>query len=262
MTEREPKYVVGSRPVNRRTAARARLQLPKVAAVAIERVKAAQARNRLGAPLADRLRVTAARRGAPLRASTVAGGIVAACGGLGLFFALLHMSALAGMAGLGGLAGGLLLARSGRGAASASADVAQAPLFDPEAVDAFDRALQQLATELPAEVVQPLAAFKQVVVRMGRQPGAATADEHFLVEDRLYANECLRRYLPDTLQAYLAVPREQRAVPLADGQTPQALLLQQVALLHAELEKREAKLARSAAEALLRQQRFLDAKRG
>lgn len=259
MNERDPKHLVGSRPVNRRTAPRQAVA-PKVAAVAVERVRAAQARNRLGAPLAEQLRVPAAGAQQPLRATAVAGGIAAACGVLGLFLAWLHGSPLAGVAGAGGIAGGLLLARTGRRRAAGVPELPATPLFDPASVEAFDRAVQQLAADLPPAVVQPLTQFKQLVLRMARQPGAGNVDEHFQLEDRLYANECLRRYLPDSLQAYLAVPREQRETPLADGHTPQGLLLQQLALLHAQMETRETKLARGAAEALLRQQRFLNAK--
>ena len=89
---------------------------------------------------------------------------------------------------------------------------------------------------------------------------AAAVDEHFRPEDRLYVNECLRRYLPDSLQAYLAVPAGQRALPLADGQTAQDLLLGQLTPLHQELLDREAKLAGQASAALLRQQRVRTAK--
>ena len=259
MSDREPKYLVGSRPVNRRTAARPAAPAP-VAPAANLRARMAQVRSRLGSPLAEQLQARPATgRGAP-SAATVAGGMLAACGGLGMFFAWLHGAPLAGVAGAAGLLGGLVLARPRR-PSSPMPDTPATPLFDPESVAALDRLLGQLAGDLPTEVVAPLARIKQVIVRMGRHPAAGAVDEHFLVEDRLYANECLRRYLPDTLQAYLAVPPAQRGVALAGGDTPQGLLLQQLALLQSELEQREAKLARSASEALLRQQRFLQSKK-
>lgn len=256
MSDRDSRFVVANRPVNRRTAPRDIAAAPKVAPVVLERARAAQARNRLGASLADQLRSPKADR-APLSAVTIGSGILAACGALGLFLSWLHAAPLAGIASAAGLAGGLLLARRKR-LPAASRLALSTPLFDPEAIDAFDRAVQQLALDLPAEVVQPLTEFKQLVLRMARHPGGI--DGHFVLEDRLYCNESLRRYLPDSLQAYLAVPRERRDAPLADGQTPQDLLLQQLALLHAEMEKRETRLAHSATEALLRQQRFLKAK--
>jgi hypothetical protein len=260
----EPKYVVGgTKPVNRRTASKLAAQAPvAVAPVARERVLAAHARSRLGAPVADQLRAIAARPRGRLAKQAVLGGMAAACGGLGLFLAWLHASAPGGMAAAAVAATGSLLAwRAPRAVGELSQF--QAPvLLDPASVEAFDRALAALSAEVPPQVLQPLAEFKAVVVRIARHPAAGAVDEHFLLEDRLYVNECVRRYLPDSLQSYLAVPKEQRGKPLAEGQSAEALLLSQLAMLHGELLAREEKLARSAAEGLLRQDRFLRAKAG
>src|SRR5688572_18992252 len=127
MPERDSKHLVGSRPVNRRTAPR-QATAPKIAAVVVERARAAQARNRLGAPLAEQMRAPPAGSRQPLRAKAVAGGILAACGALGLFMAWLHGSPLAGVAGAGGIAAGLLLARTGRRTAGV-AEMPATPLF-------------------------------------------------------------------------------------------------------------------------------------
>lgn len=261
MNERDPKFVVGTRPVNRRTAVRP--AAPVASPVARQRLRTSQARNRLGAPLAEQLAAPSRqRRAAPTR-TAIAGGITAAAGGLGLFLAWLQASTSLGIAGVAGLAAGLFLARPrARAGDVAALAVPPAPLFDPDCVAAFDRALQPLSAELPPDLVQPLVEIKQLIVQIGRHPAGGGVDEHFRPEDRLYVNECLRRYLPDSLQAYLAVPAAQRALPLADGQTAQSLLRGQLQLLQKELQVREAKLARSASEALLRQQRFLDAKAG
>jgi hypothetical protein len=258
MPDRDPKILVGgSRPVNRRTAPR-EATAPKLGAVVMERARAAKARNRLGASLAEQLRAPAARAKAPVTPMAVSGGILAACGAVGLFLAWLQAAPLVAVGSGGAVAGGLALLRAGR-RAPAVAETPATPLFDPASVEGFDRAVQQLAADLPADVAQALLEIKQLAVRMARHAG--TPDEYFQLEDRLYCNECLRRYLPDSLQAWLAVPAGQRDAPLAEGRSAQALLLQQLAQLRAEMEKREHKLARGAAEALLRQQRFLDAKR-
>jgi len=73
--------------------------------------------------------------------------------------------------------------------------------------------------------------------------------------------EAIRRYIPDTLSAYLQVPPAQRALPgpLAAPSADQ-LLLTQLALLQSELEQRERLLHAGSVEPLLRQQRFLQAK--
>ena len=261
MNERDPKFIVGSRPVNRRTAVRPAAPAPSP--VARQRLRANQVRNRLGAPLAEQLMAPIRQhRVAPSRLAIV-GGIVAATGGLGLFLAWLQASVALAAASTAGVAGGLFLARPRASAADAALmAAAPSPLFDPACVAALDRALQPLAAELPPDLVQPLVDIKQLIVRLARHPAAQAVDEHFRPEDRMYVNECLRRYLPDSLQAYLAVPSAQRTLPLADGQTAHGLLLGQLTLLHQELQAREAKLARSASEALLRQQRFLQAKSG
>ena len=71
----------------------------------------------------------------------------------------------------------------------------------------------------------------------------------------------LRRYLPDSLHAYLMVPKDQRSAQVLErGETAVSLLLGQLKLLGAELDKREKKLTKSKAENLLKQQRFLESK--
>ena len=96
------------------------------------------------------------------------------------------------------------------------------------------------------------------IARLGNQAGA---DENFTMEARPYVNECVRRYLPDTLPGYLQVPREQRtSTALEGGRSAADLLASQLDLLRAELADREARLARTAAEGLGKQQRFLQAK--
>ena len=96
--------------------------------------------------------------------------------------------------------------------------------------------------------------------RMGNQ--VASHDEHFTVEDRMYLRECLRRYVPDSVEAYLRVPAAQRIVPLLNDQPcAQTALHQQLDLLLEEIRLREKKIGRSAAEKLANQQRFLASKK-
>ncbi len=69
------------------------------------------------------------------------------------------------------------------------------------------------------------------------------------------------RYLPDSLEAFLRIPPARRAKPLAPGQpTADEALVQQLTTLHQGLRRRLQPLHDEAAEALLRQQRFLDIK--
>lgn len=260
MTDRRPKYVVGDRPVNRRTAARLAPAAPApLPAATTQKLRLVQARNRIGPPLEEQL--GAARRIGVQKVSarTVAGGMVAACGGLGLFFAWLHGSVpAAGVAAAALLAGGWLA----RPAAGIPLEVDAGPVLDPAAVRAFDDMLEKIAPELSPGIAQALADCKDLMLRIARHPAALGVDEHFRLEDRLFVNECLRRYLPDSLQAWFSLPPQQRDQAVAGSESPERLLLAQLELLRGQLEQREAALGRSAAEALLRQERFLRAKAG
>lgn len=138
--------------------------------------------------------------------------------------------------------------------------VPMTPIFDLETLDAFDRVLDGAAADLGAEAVHRLVAIKDSMVRIATH--ARGVDEHFTHEDRLYLRECLRRYVPDTLQAFLRVPVGQRTTVLLDGQvTAETTMLNQLAALHEEIAQREKKIGRSAAEGLLKQDRFLASKR-
>jgi hypothetical protein len=260
MSDRDPRFVVADRPMNRRTALRAQADKDDATRSTPARVRAVQARNRIGPPMAELVRPTTARA-QRLAPRTIAGAVVATTGGLGLFLAWLQSSASGGVAAAAALAAGLVLARPRRDAC-ADLSAQPGPVLDAAAVEAFDTAVDRVAPELPPAAADSLAELKQLVLRIARHPNASTADEHFRVDDRLYVNECLRRYVPDSLQAYFTVPAAQRTTPLPDGQTAEGLLLAQLQHLRGALELREQALGRSAAEALLRQQRFLNAKAG
>jgi hypothetical protein len=264
MTQPEPKYIASDGPVNRRTASRKLRDAPAVNPLVSERLAAAQARNRLGPSLAEQVRAgSAPARRAALPALAIVGAIAATVAAVVLFLGWLQSSLLLALAGLAGVVIGLGLAwhaQRRQDAAAAPAHIA-ATLLDDSALQALDHALEQLGPELPEAVVERLTALKELIVRMARLGNQAGIDENFTMEDRLYVNECVRRYLPDTLQSYLKVPREQRAsTALEGGRNAVDMLLGQLELLRVELAEREERLARTAAEGLVKQQRFLQAK--
>lgn len=264
MTQPDPHYVAADRPVNRRTAGRQlRLQPQPVNSAVQARLAAAQARSRLGPALAGQIRfgVAEAPR-TPMPKRAIVGGILAAAGAVALFLALLQASPLLAAAGAAALLGGLALTwRSLRSRATGSAPALAQPLFDEASLRALDGALEQMAPEVPQAIAAQLTGLKKLIVRIARHGSTAVVDENFTMEDRLYITECVRRYLPDTLQSYLAVPRAQRDAAMLEGQSAAQLLSGQLDLLRVELEKRETRMGRSAAELLLRQQRFLQSKR-
>ena len=264
MAQPDPNYVTSPRPVNLRTAQKSTLPTPLTHPKVHERLSARQARNRLGAPLADQLRSagTAGLR-RPLSSWVILGGVVSAVAAVTLLLAWIQQSWPVALAGLVGLSAGLaLILREHRHSAHATPGLPlPVPLLDEASLQVFDHALALAAAEVPEAVAAQLAALKQQIGRIARQASTTAVDEYFTLEDRLYLSECVRRYLPDSLQSFLSVPRAQRdAAVLDQGQTAVSLLASQLDLLKFELEKRETRLTQNAAGQLLKQQRFLESK--
>ena len=268
MTQPDPKYVSASQPVNRRTAKPVAKAEP-LSPVVQERLAAKWAdqnvRSRFGLPLAEQLREVA--KPAPTSAMSpllIAGGVVCAASAVSLLLGVVTHSTLFLVSGVLELVGGAsLMFYSHRSqAASALQAPSTAGLFDEPSLLAFDRAVESLAADAPDRVVTALTALKRQLARIAQQAANAPIDEHFTLDDRLYLTQLLRRYLPDSLQAYLLVPKDQRTAPvLEQGASALSLLLGQLELLGQELDQREEKLTQSKAENLLRQQRFLESKR-
>ena len=296
-SEEDSRLISGDGPVNRRTALKQqhraqqqRSERPAPAALQ-QRIERVHTRNRFGAPLLEQLAASRASAQAPASGAQIALGVLAACGAVvallgaiqSLVLVLVSGAVLAGCGALGGVIvqrktaaaaqasaaapgwGGGGAPRGGVMAqpnppAAAQAGAAPPAWFDPAALAAFDAALETAAAELDDDNAAQLLAIKAAFQRLAPQAGAP--DEHFTVDDRLYLRECLRRYVPDSVTAYLRVPAAQRSEALLDGQPcAQSALRQQLDLLLEEILLREKKIGRSAAEPLLSQQRFLDAKK-
>lgn len=266
----DPRYASAERPVNRRTASphervAAATQAPP--ARVRQQLQSAQARRLLGAPLARQLSQQSSHRSAApahhaLLAVMALAPLGSGAGAVGAVLGWQQASVIGMAAGVALFIGGATAtawALRARRRARPDVDAAPTrPVFEPEALAQLDRVMGALAPQLPAETLARLVAIKSVLVRMAPLLATARTDEHFTPDDRLYIAECVRRYLPDLLQAWLAVPAHLRT----EGAEPsaQALLDEQLDLLHIELRQREQKLGRGAAEPLLRQQRFLKAK--
>ncbi len=270
MNPPDPKYVSASRPVNRRTAKPELRSEERISPLVQERLAAKwasqQIKSRFGVPLAEQLSLQRSARSTQ-RPSTsplfITGGVLSAVSAVSLLLAAMESSLLLAGAGLVMLAGGSALMLVSRHSALRSAldEPVATVFFDEASLLAFDRALQSMAADEPDAVVAALTGIKQQLARIALQAGHAPVDEYFTLDDRLYLTELLRRYLPDSVQAYLMVPKEQRAAQvLEQGDTAVSLLLGQLGLLATELSKREKKLTLSKAENLLKQQRFLESK--
>ncbi len=260
MTQRDSKYVSANRPINSRTASKANLAAEQINPLVQERLLARKLKSRFGAPLSTQLNTTTQTR---LRPMMVAGGMLTAVSGLGLLLAAIQAStSLATGAGIGVLLGAGLLFFRGRSQAASNLNATIAPpLFDDADLRAFDQALEMATQEVPDNIAAALAELKQQILRIARVASDVGTDENFTLDDKHYVAECLRRYLPDSLQSYLRVPSNARDTQALEGNhTAADLLLQQITLLNAELGKREISLNKSAAAQLVRQQRFLEAK--
>ena len=269
MTQPDPKYVSASRPVNRRTA-KPEAKAEPVSQVVQERLASKwmhqRNKSRFGLPLTEQLQ----RAARPARASAmsplfITGGMVSTVAAVGLLLAAIQHSVL--LAGAGTLAlavGAALMWVARRSNVLSGQPATEIALFDEASLLAFDRALDSMAADAPDApdaVVTELTGLKHQLARIAQLAAQAPVDEHFTMDDRLYLTELLRRYLPDSLEAYLMVPKAQRATELLEqGETAVSLLLGQLRLLCKELDKREKKLTKSKAENLLRQQRFLESK--
>lgn len=265
--DKEPYLISSDGPINRRTALleqRQREETPTpVNPEALERALRAHLRNALGAPLAQQL--AAVERPGAQQAPTglfIGSGVLVACGAvIGLLGVIQSSGTTVGGGVATGMVGlmGLFWARRRSGNGS-HATLPVQPLFDPETLDAFDRVLDSACAELGDAAMHPLMDIKQSIASIARH--ARGVDEHFTTEDRLFLRECLRRYIPDTLEAFLRVPAGQRNTALLDSQTTaEATLLRQLLTLREEIAQREKKIGRSAAEGLMQQDRFLASKR-
>lgn len=267
------RFASSSGPVNRRTV-RQPLEVsppPQAHASLRQRMAQVQARHRLGQPLSQRLAVGGGNRhrGATPAASVGAAGALA-LGGMGLLLAWLQASWLlgAGAVGLAGVAAGLWMVARRQSAATSLAEQPLLPLFDATALAKLDEVLHHLASEMTEAQLAPLRRLANTLERMAPLMRRVGVNELFTQEDHFYVTECVRRYLPDTLQAYLQVPRHSRSQPApasldaGTGQAPSAdeLLATQLALLQTELGRREKALTSASTEALQKQQRFLKAK--
>ena len=260
----DSRYVIGTAPVNRRTVDPHWLEQQTPApAHLVERARQLRQRHELGAPLAELVSHGATHAARAAVPGTAVGGLIAGT-------ALLPLAAFSGSLWLGLALGGaaaLLLGYAGwritaarRAALPAGWAAGRAPLVAAQALEALDRVMASVAPELDDALLDQLMRLKHTLVRVIELDRAAEATA-FSSEDQLYLQQCIKRYLPDSLLAYLNVPATHRHRSLAhDGSTPAQALAKQLALIQQDLDQREQHAVAAASEALLRQQRFLQAK--
>jgi hypothetical protein len=261
---RESRYAVGDRPANPRTAGPALRESEQIDhPEAVRRAQQLRARHELGAPLAELLQPSdRPHRRAPVPASSIAGALAGTGLLLGAMVAPGWVWPVAAVALAGASYGAAWwgLRHAQRAVRSDPTTMVPSPPIDRQAVEALDRLLDEVAPQLSPAAREPLQRLKDTIVRLVGS-SFTDASASLTSDDRLYLHECLRRYLPDSLTAYLKVPAGRRDLPLNnDGITATRALCDQLALMEQALNGQEAKVAASAGEALLRQQEFLRAK--
>lgn len=263
----EPRLIKAASPVNRRTAMREQLKREEEKAASHpllrQRLQRVRMRSTMGAPLSEQLAKDRPHAQHAPNSLLIACGIVMAGGVVLALLGMIQssiMSVLIGITvGTTSLFGLIWLRRRNK-KTSGSVVPAQA-LFDHATINTFDRVIEEASPELGDAAIGHLTAIKTTIVRMAQH--GQSVDEHFTTEDRLYLRECLRRYIPDTLEAFLRIPAGQRTLLLLlEGQaSAESTMLNQLVTLHDEITQREKKIGRSAAEDLMKQDRFLASKK-
>jgi hypothetical protein len=263
MNDEDPRYISADGPVNMRQARRQELAATPVSEEVLVRMQRVHARHLLGAPLQAQMQAAVPATQRPTHAVQIGSAIGATVGAVLLLLGAIQSSPVMAIPGAGLLGGGLAtLAWWSRRRSEPRALGSAARLFDDETMRRFDTALDEAAAEIGDLPSQQLLGLKESLVRIGTRAASVATDEHFTLDDRMYLLECLRRYIQDSLEAYLRVPATQRhSAAVGQGESAEALLLRQLALLQSEVDRREEALGRSATEGLRRQQRFLEAKR-
>jgi hypothetical protein len=134
--------------------------------------------------------------------------------------------------------------------------------MDREVLAALDTTLANAAPQLPEATLATLLSLKSTIARVVPLLNMLVPGANFTQDDRHYVIELVRRYVPDSLAAYLHVPAAQRNMAGANLEpSALALLDGQLALLQTELSSREQLLVQGTHAALHQQDRFLQSKR-
>ena len=259
------KFAVANGPVNRRTATPGpRTADAKASPLALSRLRAMQAKHQLGAPLSQRLNNDGNRATSPLRAKVIAQSIGGTIAGVGAFVASLQgvwAGAALGAAAFLGFGGLAWRNHRAKRAANHLSMTHIARVVDAQDLERLDALLEQVGRASTPTTVNLLVAFKEALVRCVTLAASAQGDNGLPSEDTLFIGQAVKRYVPDSLQAFLAVPAAERETrDIEGGKTAAVLVLEQLRLIEQKINQCEARLNQQSGEALLQQQRFLTAK--
>lgn len=184
---------------------------------------------------------------------------------------------LAGLAGLGLLFAGVI--EQGWlaivvGLYAAAAFAAPRPrasgvkLEEGQSREEIEAGLRRLIDSVRGSVSKPteakLDALRDSLIELLPRDGVGNGEGGGLPDqDRFQFRQTIFRYLPETIDAYLKLPRLYRQYhTVRDGKTAEALFAEQIALLAGEVDELGARLYQADAQGLLAQGRFLGDKFG
>ena len=259
------KFAVSNGPVNRRTATPGpRTANPNPSPVVLSRLRAMKAKHQLGAPLTQRLNNDTGGAAIPLRTKVIAQSIGGTIAGVGTFVATLQgawVGAALGAAAFLGLGGLAWRNHSSKREANHLSMAHIARVVDTQDLERLDELLEQVGRASTPATVEMLVAFKEALIRCVTLAASAQGDSGLPSEDTLFIGQAVKRYVPDSLQAFLSVPAAERETrDMEGGKTAAALVLEQIRLIEQKINQCEARLNQQTGEALLQQQRFLAAK--
>jgi hypothetical protein len=183
-------------------------------------------------------------------------GCLLAFGGLGLLFGgFIHAYWWAIVAGLYG-AGAIGWPQS-----NLSETALQTDLSVGQLAQQLRKLVDSVASGLPKEALAPLHSIQDTVGEL--LPRLQDLSDRGVIssKDSFTVIETVRRYLPDTLAAYLRLPKAYaRMQPLADGRTASQTLLEQLQVLDASLKNVAKSAFAGDAEALVTNGQFLQNK--
>ncbi len=261
------KFAVAKGPVNRRLVAADTAGSDKASPLALARLQAAQARQRLGRSLAQRLsgqRQPTGKQALSPADIMVAMGAAASVVGLvlGVIQSSVPIAAVSAVlvCGFGWRSYVALQKRRELGVAVSSSPV---DFVDHNDIALLDTAMEKLALEASQDTVDKLSELKTLIVQCVALISQTKSTQALANDDQLFIRECIRRYAPDSISSYLRVPSKDRAsLVIEEGKTATQLLHGQIDMLMAQLRSKEQRLTQLSGESLMQQQRFLAVKTG
>jgi hypothetical protein len=183
-------------------------------------------------------------------------GCLLALGGLGLFFGgVIHYYWWAIVAGLYG-AGAIGWPRSGLAETAARTELSAGQM-----VQQLSRLVDRVKPGLPKPALPLLQNIEETLSELLPRLHELSDRGVISSKDSFTVIETVRRYLPDTLAAYLRLPRYYAQMqPLSDGRTASQTLLDQLSVLDSSLKDVSSSAFAGDAEALVSNGRFLQDK--